>query len=60
MTYDNFISVYSMTFDLEECVQTVYGYGLHSLNASLYDQSISIRKCKNYTFTLTTEHFVLT
>ena len=29
MTYDNFISVHSMTFDLEECVQTVYRYGLH-------------------------------
>ena len=25
MTYDNFISVHSMAFDLEECVQTVYG-----------------------------------
>ena len=39
--YDNFISVHSMTFDLEECVQTVHRYGLHtahSLNASLYDQ----------------------
>ena len=29
MTYDNFIFVHSMTFDLEECVQIVYGYGLH-------------------------------
>ena len=28
MTYDNFISVDSMTFDLEKCVQTVYRYGL--------------------------------
>ena len=33
MTHDNFISVHSMTFGLEECVQTV-----HSLNARLYDQ----------------------
>ena len=33
MTYDNFISVHSMTFDLEECVQTVYRYGLHSPTA---------------------------
>ena len=24
ITYDNFISVYPVTFDLEECVQTVY------------------------------------
>ena len=29
MTYDNFICVYSMTFDLEECVQTAYPYQLH-------------------------------
>ena len=29
MTYDNFIFAHSMTFDLEECVQTVYRYGLH-------------------------------
>ena len=26
--YDNFISVHSITFDLEECIQTVYLYGL--------------------------------
>ena len=38
MTYDNFIFVHSVTFDLEECVQIVYCYILHSLNASLYDQ----------------------
>ena len=45
MTYDNLIFVHSMTFDLKECVQTVFRYGLHrpiaqahSLNASLYDQ----------------------
>ena len=41
MTYDNFISVHSMTFDLEECVQTVYRLWIaqaHRLNASLYDQ----------------------
>ena len=29
MTYDNFIFVHSMTFDLEECVPIVYRYGLH-------------------------------
>ena len=29
MTYDNFLFVNSMTFDLEEYVQTVYRYGLH-------------------------------
>ena len=29
MSYDNFSFVNSMTFDLEECVQTVYHYGLH-------------------------------
>ena len=30
MTYDNFIFVHFMTFDLEECVQTVYYcYELH-------------------------------
>ena len=55
MTYDHFVSVHSMTFDLEECVQTV-----HSLNVSLYDQLFSIRKCKKYTLTLTTEHLVTT
>ena len=39
MTYDKFISVHFMTFDLEECVQTVYPYGLHRPTAaSLYDQ----------------------
>ena len=44
MTYDNFISD-SMTFDLEECVQTVFVIDCtdpqvktHRLNANLYDQ----------------------
>ena len=35
MTYDNFISVHFMTFDLEECVQTVHCYRLHRPTGSM-------------------------
>ena len=50
MTYDNFIFVHSMTFDLEECVQTVYRYGLHRTTAEKLNKKVHNKKIENLSF----------
>ena len=56
MTYDNFISVHSMTFDLEECVQTVSRYGLHRPTAQMQASMTNNSALENVKFHFDLDH----